>query len=84
MPSNSMPPVKIRVAIMIDVDAEDYLAAAEHQAKIQRHLDRIRDEYPLANLAVSQRRRVTQRIPRRHGPLHNVGVPTGNLNRYDQ
>lgn len=84
MPSNSMPPVKIRVAIMIDVDAADYLAAAEHQARIERHLQQIRDEYPAAVLSVSQRRRTAERTARNGEIRRLVGVRTGNLNRYDQ
>ena len=36
MKLNTMPSVRLRATIAIDVDAADYLEAAEHQKKLNR------------------------------------------------
>jgi hypothetical protein len=52
-----MPEVKLRLTIVIDIDAADYLEAADHQKKIEKHLTTLRIDYPSAAVAVRQRRK---------------------------
>jgi hypothetical protein len=79
MKLNTMPSVRLRATIAIDVDAADYLEAAEHQKKLESHLTAVRADYPEASIAVIERR--PQSVV---GPVRPRGmkVRTGRLNTY--
>lgn len=75
----SMPNVKLRVTISIDIDARDYLEAAEHQKKIESYLSSVQAEYPGAEILVKERRG-----PRpESGASRAVRVRSGRLRAYD-
>jgi hypothetical protein len=80
MKPNAMPSVRLRATISIDVDAADYLEAAEHQKRLETHLSTVRGDYPEAWIAVIERRR-----PAADAPAHRreLRVRTGRLNAYE-
>jgi len=80
MDSRTMPTVRLRVTITIDIDAEDYLEAAEHQKKLEVYLASVRDEYPSAGISVRERRGPRAEEPR---PPRLVRVHSGKLNAYE-
>jgi hypothetical protein len=78
--SNTMPNVRLRATISIEVDAADYLEAAEHQRRLETHLSTVQGDYPEAWIAVTERRRssgVAEARPR------ELRVRTGKLHAYD-
>jgi hypothetical protein len=79
LPTATMPNVKLRVTISIDIDAEDYLEAAEHQKKIQTYLASVQAEYPEAAILVKERRGPRPEI----SASRAVRVHSGKLRAYD-
>lgn len=75
-----MPAVKLRVTISIDVDAADYLEAAEHQRRIEGHFTRLQAIYPVAEMEAKERR--GPRVSRPQTPRTLV-VTTGRMHAYD-
>ncbi len=80
MSNGTMPGVRLRVTVTIDIDAADFLEAAEHQKRVEKYLNTVQSEYPSASLAVKQRRR-----PSSEGPAapRALKFKTGRLNAYD-
>ncbi len=79
MKLNSMPNVRLRATIAIEVDAADYLEAAEHQKMLETHLSSVRTDYPEATITVIERRpQITAGAAR----PRTVKVRTGRLNSY--
>lgn len=79
MATASMPNVKLRVTISIDIDARDYLEAAEHQKKIESYLSSVQTEYPSAEILVKERRGPRPET----GASRAVRVHSGRLRAYD-
>jgi hypothetical protein len=80
MKSNAMPAVRLRATISIEVDAVDYLEAAEHQRRLESHLSSVKSDYPEAWIAVTERRRpqaASRTRPR------DLTVRTGKLHAYE-
>ncbi|THD62432.1 hypothetical protein [Phenylobacterium sp.] len=50
--------------ISIELTVDDYVAAADHQKRIEGLLARIRDTYPNATLTLRERRRPKPPLPR--------------------
>jgi hypothetical protein len=75
-----MPGVRLRVTVTIDIDATDFLEAAEHQKRVEKFLGAVQGEYPSAFVSVKQRRR-----PSADGPAapRTLKFSTGRLNTYD-
>ena len=48
--------MKLRAQIVVDINAEDYVAAAEHQRSLEELLTRVRAHYPNAQLSIRERR----------------------------
>ena len=64
--------MRLRAQIVVDIDAADYVEAAEHQNLLQRYLKDIQDRYPDASLTMRERRE------RRHdGMASTVPGPAG-------
>jgi hypothetical protein len=79
---NQGPTVKLRALITIDIDAEDFIAAADHQRRIATLIEGLKGAYEQADLSFRERR------PR---PLAAYGRPpltvrqgTGRLHDYDE
>ena len=72
--------IRFRTEITIDIDAIDYLAAAEHQTRIETMLRDLREAYP--NLVLSVRPRRAPRV-RRAAEASRLRHYTGRLNTYE-
>jgi hypothetical protein len=75
--------MKLRAQITIDILAEDFRDAAEHQARVEGLMQAVRREYGQASLEFRERRdRPPRRPPAGVAParLHY----TGRLHEYDQ
>lgn len=72
-------PKLLRATITIDVEAADYLEAAEHQKRIEAHMAEIRSDFPGAAMLLNERRRpaVEPAEPRR------LYERSGRLNTYE-
>jgi hypothetical protein len=71
---------RLRATITIDVEAYDYLEAAEHQKKIEAQLSQVKGVYPDAWLVLSERRRPAAAGPAAPRDLH---ARSGRLNVYE-
>ena len=49
-----MPSCNLRVTVRIDIEAEDFLAAAEHQKRLEENMAPLLDAYPSASVSVSR------------------------------
>jgi hypothetical protein len=75
-----LPSVKLRVTVTIEIDAADYLEAAGHQKRLEGCLNPIKQEYPEAAIAVTERRLRRSQIVQQ---LRSIGVHSGKLRVYD-
>jgi hypothetical protein len=48
--------MRLRAQIVVDIDAGDYVEAAEHQSALQHYLEEIQERYPNASLSMRERR----------------------------
>jgi hypothetical protein len=48
--------MRLRAQIVVDIDAGDYVEAAEHQRLLQQYLEDIQARYPDASLTMRERR----------------------------
>lgn len=46
----------MRAQIVVDFNAEDYVAAAEHQRTLEQLLHHVRGQYPNAQVSIRERR----------------------------
>ena len=76
----SMPAVRLRVTMTIDIDATDYLEAAEHQKRLETCLGVVRDSYPSLAVEVRERRGAKSRAQAATRPFR---VQSGKLNAYE-
>ncbi len=75
-----MPAVRLRVTIVIDLDAQDYLEAAEHQKRLETYVSSVRETYPGAAISAKERRGprpVSTAMPRA------LRVTSGKLHAYE-
>jgi hypothetical protein len=72
--------MRLRAQILIEVDAEDFVAAANHERAIQAIFKNLQLEYSSAQLEL---REVRSKAPREGGAsLSKMPRYTGNLNQY--
>jgi hypothetical protein len=71
--------LRLRAQIIIDIEARDFVAAADHQRQVQVFTEGIRQVYAGANLVLRERR--TPAGPREPPPAPKRR-PTGRLNNY--
>lgn len=48
--------MKLRAQIVVDIDAENYMEAAEHQRHLEAFLEHVRARYATAQLLIRERR----------------------------
>ena len=72
--------MRLRAHITIDIDANDFIAAADHQRAVQAMLDQVQDLYPQAKLEFRERRDRTDVRPRQESPP--LRQSTGAVHRY--
>ena len=79
--------MRLRAHITIDIDANDFIAAADHQRAVQSMLDQVRDLYPQAQLEFRERRdRADARARSEHtSPRQSTGAVHHYMDaRHDQ
>jgi len=72
--------IDLRATITIDLSADDFIVAADHQRKIETLMKSIMDEYASAILEIKERRPFTRRRRRPDAPLRHY---TGRLSTYE-
>ena len=73
--------MKIKAVISVDIDARDYVDAADHQRAIETLIEGLRDAYPEAALTFKERR-LSRRSPA-SAPTGGAPVArTGRLSAY--
>jgi hypothetical protein len=73
--------VKLRASITIDIDAPDFVTAAEHQRRMEELIAQTRAVYPQASLELRQGRIVSSGRGAPRTP--SVAHATGRLNQYE-
>jgi hypothetical protein len=73
--------VNLRATIVIDIEAEDYIAAGESQRQLRTWLSDLQAQYRDVTMDVRQRRSVRPKRSSRDPVV--VLRPTGRLNRYE-
>lgn len=48
--------LKLRTEISIEIEAEDFIEAAEHQRKLQVFMSGLQSDYPAAEMVIRERR----------------------------
>jgi hypothetical protein len=73
--------MRLRAHITIDIDAADFVTAAEHQRRVEQLLAVVRQDYANANLELRERRERSE--PMAESRPAKPGRPTGALNHYE-
>ena len=75
--------MRLRALITIDIDADDYVDAADHQRRLQTLIESIKADYPQAALQLRERRARRGRRDEGAGDtVTQLKHYTGRLNRY--
>ena len=72
--------MKLRADFVIEIDVDDFVAAAEHQRRLERLLAAVRAEYEHVRFSFSERR-IRSGDAARPGPRQSS---TGNLHEYEE
>jgi hypothetical protein len=72
--------LRLRAQITIEIDAADFVAAADHQRRVEGFIDGIREVYADTSLVLKERRVLAG--PREPRPEPSHRRPTGKLNSY--
>jgi hypothetical protein len=72
--------LKLRAQITIDIEAEDFVSAADHQRRVEAFIETIRQVYDDTSLVLKERRVLAG--PREPRPEPVQRRPTGKLNSY--
>ena len=67
--------LNLRVTLVLDIPARDYIDAADHQQRIEEHLKALRTDYPQALLEIRDRKPT-------HATPNRGAVRTGKLHSY--
>jgi hypothetical protein len=67
--------IALRAQITIDLTAEDFVCAADHQRRIESLMGAIKDAYACAALEIRERRPRPDRTLRRIEPMRQFGAP---------
>lgn len=74
--------MKLRAVITIDIEARDFVDAAEHQRRIETVLRQVAELYPSAALVFRERRATARSGPAAGAPAKPPAQPTGRLSSY--
>lgn len=74
--------VKLRAEILIEVDADDFVVAADHQRRIEGILKEVRENYPQASLTLRERKE--RSAARRIRPEQPVQDRSGRIHEYTE
>lgn len=70
--------LRLKVQLELEIDADDYIQAADHQRQLEHVLADMQQLYPRARLIITERR---NRGLQQDAPLN--GRPSGALNSYE-
>lgn len=73
--------MKLRAQITVDVDADDYISAAEHQKRLEDLFHNLQRDYEHAELEFKTRRGGV--APRSKSTPHPVRRASGHLHAYE-
>lgn len=73
--------MRLRATFIIDLDAADYVDAANHQQKVEAILAEIAQTYPTSRLELRERREARM-TPQQASATHALRPSTGNLHAY--
>jgi hypothetical protein len=73
--------MRLRAQITIDIEAEDFIAAADHQRRITGLIGHLKEAYGQAELSFRERRRTLQAL---NGIAPPVLQGTGRLHDYEE
>jgi hypothetical protein len=74
--------LRLRAQITIDIEATDFVAAADHQRRVEGFIDGIREVYADTSLVLKERRVLAG--PREPRPEPGQRRATGRLNSYPE
>jgi hypothetical protein len=74
--------LRLRAQITIDIEAADFVAAADHQKRVESFIDGIREVYSDTNLVLKERRILAG--PREPRPEPVQRRATGKLHSYPE
>jgi hypothetical protein len=74
--------LRLRAQITIDIEADDFVAAADHQKRVEGFIDGIREVYADTNLVLKERRILAG--PREPRPEPVQRRSTGKLHSYPE
>ena len=69
--------MKLRAQIVVDIDAENYVEAAEHQRQLEVFLEQVRARYATAQLLIRERRERKEPPEARFSPASVIQVARG-------
>lgn len=72
--------MRLRAEITIEIDADDFVVAADHQRRVESLLNQVREAYPQAGLLLRERKERT--AARRFRPEEPLRERTGRLSQY--
>lgn len=72
--------MKLRAEIVIEIEADDFVVAADHQRRVEAILGQVREDYPQAAMMLRERKERT--AARRFRPEQPTRERTGRLNQY--
>jgi len=75
--------LRLRAEITIDLDAADFLEAAEHQRRIEQLIEAVRAEYRQASFAFRPRRGPRNKKNPAAGRSDEIRHYTGRLHAYE-
>jgi hypothetical protein len=71
----------LRAELAIEVEASDYVSAADHQRRLEGFVEALKAEYERVDFTLRERRPPTGRGAR---PKPKLTFRTGNLNNYEE
>jgi hypothetical protein len=69
--------MKLRAQIVVDIDAENYVEAAEHQRHLEVFLKHVRARYATAQLLIRERRERKAPLEAKFSPASIIQVTRG-------
>ncbi|MCS6625427.1 hypothetical protein N0B44_21170 [Roseibacterium beibuensis] len=74
--------MKLQAIITIEIDADDFVEAADHQRRIEALMQHLRDPYPDAGLVFKERRAARRGPPAANLQSRPLPRPSGKLRNY--
>ena len=66
--------MRLRAQITIDISAEDFVQAADHQTRLAKFVEDLKSEYPAAEMIIRERRERRPESNILQGPMRQPGL----------